>query len=223
LSLLEPNADTARQRLRQALQRAPLFADLDAAAMAAVERQLTPLVLPGGTPLFHSGEPSDAVYIVASGCLGVFRHDEDTDDQDGPHLIAEITPGNIVGEMSLLSHSPRTRSVAALRDSEVWRLSRSSFDALTAHHPERCADAQRGAAQRHGADRAAASRAPSRPAGRLSCTGGALRGAAVGALGRLGDRCRCWAQVAARGAGMVCALRDGQRLVLYRADPTLSP
>ena len=50
--------------------------------------------------------------------------------------MAEIPPGNIVGEMSLLSHSQRTRSVAALRDSEVWRLARGSFDKLTAHHPE---------------------------------------------------------------------------------------
>jgi NTE family protein len=38
--------------------------------------------------------------------------------------------------MSLLSHSQRTRSVAALRDSEVWRLARGSFDKLTALHPE---------------------------------------------------------------------------------------
>src|SRR5260370_38247019 len=50
--------------------------------------------------------------------------------------MAEIPPGNIVGEMSLLSHSQRTRSVAALRDSEVWRLARASFDRLTAPHPE---------------------------------------------------------------------------------------
>ncbi|MGL1400188.1 Crp/Fnr family transcriptional regulator, partial [Vibrio parahaemolyticus] len=48
----------------------------------------------------------------------------------------EIPPGNIVGEMSLLSHSQRTRSVAALRDSEVWRLPRNSFDKLTSRHPE---------------------------------------------------------------------------------------
>ena len=136
MSIVEPNEDSARLRLRRALQRAPLFADLDTPSMAAVERELTPLVLPGGTPLFHQGEPADAVYLVASGCLGVFRHDEDDAAEGGPALIAEIPPGNIVGEMSLLSHSQRTRSVAALRDSEVWRLSQESFDALTGHHPE---------------------------------------------------------------------------------------
>src|SRR6185312_11787031 len=95
VSLVEPNQDSARLRLRQALLRAPLFSDLDSASMAAIERELTPLALP-----------------------------------------AEITPGNIVGEMSLLSHGKRTRSVAALRDSEVWRLAQASFDNLTTHHPE---------------------------------------------------------------------------------------
>ena len=136
MSIVEPNEDSARLRLRQALQRAPLFADLDSRSMAAVERELTPLVLPGGAPLFRQGEPADAVYLVTSGCLGVFRHDDDDAAEGGPALIAEITPGNIVGEMSLLSHSQRTRSVAALRDSEVWRLAQESFDTLTAHHPE---------------------------------------------------------------------------------------
>src|SRR6185436_9919386 len=103
--------------------------------MAAIERELELFVLPGGAPLFHQGENADAVFVVASGCLGVFRHDDD-DPPGDPGLIAEITPGNIVGEMSLLSHTMRTRSVAALRDSEVWRLTRASFDSLTTHHPE---------------------------------------------------------------------------------------
>jgi CRP-like cAMP-binding protein len=110
MSLVEPNEVSARLRLRRALQLAPLFADLDTPSMVAVERELTPLVLPGGAPLFHQGEPADAVYLVTSGCLGVFRHDEDDVAEGGPALIAEIPPGNIVGEMSLVSHSPRTRS-----------------------------------------------------------------------------------------------------------------
>src|SRR5690349_11619209 len=136
MSIVTPGENPARERLHKALQRAPLFADLEAHSMAAIERELTPLVLPGGAPLFHQGEPADAVYVVASGCLGVFRHDDDDVTEGGPALLAEITPGNIVGEMSLLSHGKRTRSVAALRDSEVWRLAQASFDSLTNHHPE---------------------------------------------------------------------------------------
>src|SRR5262249_12404999 len=96
MSLVEPNQDSARLRLRQGLLRAPALSDLDSRSMAAVERELTPLVLPGGTPLFHQGEPADAVYLVTSGCLGVFRHDDDDAVEGGPALIAEITPGHIV-------------------------------------------------------------------------------------------------------------------------------
>ncbi len=135
MSIVAPGEDSARLRLRKALHQAPLFADLDPQSLAAVERELSLHVLPGGAPLFRQGEPADAVYVVASGCLGVFRH-EDEDSIEAPILIAEVPPGNIVGEMSLLSHSQRTRSVAALRDSEVWRLPRASFDKLTAQHPE---------------------------------------------------------------------------------------
>src|SRR4051794_34904392 len=109
MSIVEPDQDSARLRLRRALLLAPLFAELDTRSMAAIERELVPVRLPGGAPLFHQGEAADAVYLVTSGCLGVFRHDDVA--EGGPALIAEITPGNIVGEMSLLSHGKRTRSV----------------------------------------------------------------------------------------------------------------
>jgi len=135
VSVVAESASAARHRLRRVLKDTPLFRDLDKEGLEAVERELTLMVLPGGAPLFHPGEPADSVYVVTSGCLGVFRRDED-DPAEEPILIAEVPPANLVGEMSLLSHGKRTRSVAALRDSEVWRLAQSSFNALTKHHPE---------------------------------------------------------------------------------------
>jgi len=135
LSEVSDDEDSARLRLRQALHRAPLFADLDTASMMAVEHELTPLVLPGGTPLFHQGDVADAVYVVASGCLGVFRHD-DVESPDGPALIAEITPGNIVGEMSLLTRKPATATVTAQGNAIVLRLPRESFQELVLTHPQ---------------------------------------------------------------------------------------
>jgi NTE family protein len=135
VSVAAPPVTAARQRLRRVLQDTPMFRDLDKEGREAVEHELTLVVLPGGAPLFHPGEAADAVYVVSSGCLGVFRYEEDDAAAD-PILIAEVPPGNLVGEMSLLSHGKRTRSVAALRDSEVWRLAQTSFNALTQHHPE---------------------------------------------------------------------------------------
>lgn len=227
MSLVEPNEDSARLRLRQALLRAPLFANLDTASMSAVERELTLLVLPGGAPLFHQGEPADAVYLVSSGCLGVFRHDDDDSIEGGPTLIAEITPGNIVGEMSLLSHTKRTRSVAALRDSEVWRLSRTSFDKLTSHHPEVLPSLMRNVAARNAMGPSKRPRQPRTfallpagsnvPAGRFSVL-------LEAALGRIGGQVQVLDQDSLHEEpGWFARCEMDNAFVLYRADPGLTP
>jgi len=227
MSLVEPSTDSARLRLRRALLRAPLFSDLDSVSMNAVEGQLTPLVLPGGTPLFRQGEPADAVYVVASGCLGVFRHDDEDAAEGGPALIAEITPGNIVGEMSLLSHGQRTRSVAALRDSEVWRLSQDSFDTLTTHHPEVLPALMRSVAVRNVMAPAKRRRqprtfallpaGPNVPSGRFSVL-------LEGALGRIGGQVQVLGQNSLReDPEWFARCEMDSAYVLYRADPALTP
>lgn len=226
MSLAAPSEDTARLRLRKVLQRAPLFADLDPTGLAAVERELTLLVLPGGAPLFRQGEPADAVYVVASGCLGVFRHEEEGESAE-PILIAEVPPGDLVGEMSLLSHGKRTRSVAALRDSEVWRLAQTSFNALTAQHPEVLPALMRSVVARNALETGKRRRQPRTfailpsgpdvPAARFAVM-------LADALGRIGD------QVQMLGPESVdrepewfsrCEMESS--FVLYRADPTLTP
>jgi len=225
VSIVAPSEDASRLRLRRALQHAPLFADLDTRSLMAVERQLALLVLPGGTPLFRQGEAADAVYLVASGCLGVFRHEEGEGEE--PILIAEITPGNIVGEMSLLSESERTRSVAALRDSEVWRLSRSNFDALTAQHHEVLPTLMRYIAARNATPPSKRRRQPRTfailpagpdvPAARFAVL-------LAGALGRIGNQVQ---MLGSESLGQEpewfarCEMESS--FVLYRADPTLTP
>ena len=227
MTLVETSEDSARLRLRRALQRAPLFADLDTSSMIAIERELMPLTLPGGTPLFHRGEPSDAVYVVTSGCLGVFRHGEDDAAEGGPVLVAEITPGNIVGEMALLSQSLHTRSVAALRDSEVWRLSKESFDALTGHHPEVLPALMRNVAVRNAMPPTKRRRQPRTfallPAG-ADVPSGRFSVMLEAALGRIGGQVQVLGQGSLREEPEWFARCEmDSAFVLYRADPALTP
>jgi len=225
VSIVASSEDASRLRLRRALQHAPLFADLDTKSLMAVEHQLTLLVLPGGAPLFRQGEAADAVYLVASGCLGVFRHEDGEGEE--PILIAEITPGNIVGEMSLLSESERTRSVAALRDSEVWRLARADFDTLTALHHEVLPALMRYVAARNAVPPGKRRRQPRTfailpsgpdvPAARFAVL-------LAGALGQIGNQVQL---LGAESLGQEpewfarCEMESS--FVLYRADPTLTP
>lgn len=226
MTITMPHEDSALLRLRQALRRAPLFADLDSKALGAVEEELVMTVLPGGTPLFRQGEPADAVYVVASGCLGVFRHDEG-DGTEEPDLIAELTPGNIVGEMSLLSHTKRTRSVAALRDSEVWRLSQASFDSLTAQHPEVLPAMMRNVAVRNAMGPSKRRRQPRTfallPAG-PDVPSARFAVMLSNALGRIGDEVQMLGPDSlSEEPEWFAQCEMNSSFVLYRADATLTP
>lgn len=223
MNIVAPSEDSARLRLRRALLRAPLFADLDSRSMTAIEHELSLQVLPGGAPLFRQGEPADAVYVVTSGCLGVFRH-EDEESVEEPILMAEIPPGNIVGEMSLLSHGQRTRSVAALRDSEVWRLARSSFDKLTSLHPEVLPALMRNVAARNAMGPTKRRRQPRTfailpagpdvPAARFAVL-------LAEALGRIGSQVQMLGPDSAdQEPEWFARCETESSFVLYRADPT---
>jgi NTE family protein len=110
------------------LEASPIFSGLDRATLVAIGAALDWIALPGGAPLFEAGEPSDALYLVLSGCLGAYAGDP-------PQLLARIPAGETVGEMGVLSGRPRSATVRAIRDSDVARLPREAFDRIVATNP----------------------------------------------------------------------------------------
>lgn len=76
--------------------------------------------LSAGAILFGAGDVATHLYLVREGLLGVF----DTVRSEDPRLVAFVRRGDTLGEMALLTGTPRTRSVVALRDCVV--------DAITA-------------------------------------------------------------------------------------------
>ncbi|MEE2567251.1 patatin-like phospholipase family protein [Hyphobacterium marinum] len=107
------------------------FDHVGKAALAAVEDEVEWFCLPAGSLLFAENDPADAFYLVRSGALAAFR-----DGAMGrPNLIGYIRAGEPVGEMSLLEERPHSASVYAMRDSEIVRLPKASFERLTDKHP----------------------------------------------------------------------------------------
>jgi NTE family protein len=119
-----------RSDLRIVLSGLPLFNGLDEEILRAVATEVEWLSLPGGATLFSAAEPSDAMYVVLSGCLGVFAAGE------RKHVLGRVLAGGTVGEMGLISGRARSGSVIALRDSELARLSLEAFDRVVRQHPE---------------------------------------------------------------------------------------
>jgi NTE family protein len=110
----------------------PLFKGLDYAFLREVAQASQWLSLPGGATLFSAGDSADALYVVLSGCLGVFSPAE----RRNRGLVGRVAAGGTVGEMGLISGRPRTAHVVALRDTELARLSSESFNKLFRQHPE---------------------------------------------------------------------------------------
>ncbi len=89
--------------------------------------------LPGGSRLFSAGDDSDHLYLLRSGRLGAFRHDQDHDELS---LIGIIRPGEPVGEMSLVAGTQHTSTVMALRDSDLLAMPRQDFLDAMESRPE---------------------------------------------------------------------------------------
>jgi CRP-like cAMP-binding protein len=82
--------------------------------------------------LFLPGDASDGCYRVDEGLLKVSV----IAAAGGERILAILGPGAIVGELSMLDGTPRSASVAALRDSKLCFISSAAFEAFADAHPE---------------------------------------------------------------------------------------
>jgi len=98
--------------------------DLDELSLSAFGAGLKRIFLPGGQILFRENEVADSLYIVISGCLGVVVRGNDGHDV----LVARIPAGETVGEMGFLDDGIRSATVEALRDTELLKFDKASYE-----------------------------------------------------------------------------------------------
>lgn len=113
------------------LKRVPLFAQLGDEMLAALAPHLHRRTFRRGTILFHKDQAGDALYIVESGRVRIFRPEEGGKELD----IDQKGPGDVFGEMAVLDGQPRSASVEALDETVVFTLSREEFQRALAAAP----------------------------------------------------------------------------------------
>jgi CRP-like cAMP-binding protein len=116
-------ADDAKQGL---LRSVSLFAGLGQRELEEVERLADTVDLPAGTVLMRQGASGHEMFVIASGSVRV--------DQDGREL-AQLGPGDVVGEIALLSEGPRTATVTTLEPTTVFVLAHREFHTLMDSSP----------------------------------------------------------------------------------------
>jgi NTE family protein len=113
----------------QFLARVPLLAGLSAPMRESLARRARVVRVAAGEFLFREGAAGDAMYVVRAGRLRLFQGDE----ADGAR---ELGRGSALGELSLLTSSPRSASVRAARHSELVAIDRDHFQQLLQDAPE---------------------------------------------------------------------------------------
>ena len=106
------------------VDRVPMFAPLSLAAKERVAANLVPLSVRAGELVIRAGDAGDRFYIVRDGEFDI--------DASGSHTTAR--QADYFGEIALLRDVPRTATVTALVDSELYALLRDDFlEAVTGH------------------------------------------------------------------------------------------
>jgi len=131
--------ETLKQRLStnpleyaRLLRDVDIFSGLDRVSLSKLSAQLQPEVYSAGTVIFRQGDTGNALYVLASGNVGVYLSSSEPESQT---LLKILQPGEPFGEMALLNSAPRTATIVAESDCEVLRLDRSGFLSLVKEQP----------------------------------------------------------------------------------------
>lgn len=85
-----------------------------------------------GHVIFREGDEADSFYIVINGRL---RAIAEHDDNNGVQVLGEYGQGDSVGELDVITRSPRRKTLHAIRDSELAKMPMTLFNAISVRHP----------------------------------------------------------------------------------------
>lgn len=98
------------------LDDATFFSGLPVEAMQALADRGVTKVFPKGAVMIRQGDIGETMHVILDGRARVQREHPTL---DGPVLLADLGPGEVVGEMGLLDHQPRSATVLALEETHT--------------------------------------------------------------------------------------------------------
>ena len=107
------------------LRKSPLFQGLSDEELQQLMDMAEPVSMRAGECLIRQGDAGDSAYVLTKGEFEIQK-------QSGQSLIKidMRNPGDVVGEMALLSRTTRSASVIARTDGEVCRIPQEAFEKL---------------------------------------------------------------------------------------------
>jgi CRP-like cAMP-binding protein len=108
-----------------------MFRAFDAAERAELAAKMRERELTADEVVMRQGEDGDCLHVLAEGVLEVVMA------RDGmPPIRDRIAPGEVFGEMSLLTGQQRSATVTAVLDSLIYEIHRADLDPILHRRPE---------------------------------------------------------------------------------------
>jgi CRP-like cAMP-binding protein len=109
------------------LRGAPLFAELSDESLERIKETVSEFHAPAGAVLTHPGSEGQGLYIICDGTVAV--------ETRGAGTI-ELGPGESVGELSLLTPTPRSARVSAKTAVHALAIDRGDFARVLESEPQ---------------------------------------------------------------------------------------
>ena len=110
---------------------AALFLGLSEHELRALSAHATIQTFPKHAVIVNEGDQTDSIFIIRSGRVKVFLHNE-----EGREVVLNVHgPGEYFGEM-VLDEGPRSASVVTLETSKFFIISKHEFTRFLAAHPD---------------------------------------------------------------------------------------
>lgn len=115
----------------KSLQALPMFKGVDGTKLKLLAFASDRLTFLANERMFSQGDISDSAYVILNGRVNVVL-----ESGENAIKIAEIPRGSIVGEMGVLSGSPRSATIVAAEPTEALRIGKDVFFDLLQEFPQ---------------------------------------------------------------------------------------
>lgn len=113
------------QALVDFFRRVTLFRSLDDGDLNEMLRAIRPMEVAAGELIFRQDEAGDAAYVIQTGRVEILV------GRDAREVkVAELSAGDVLGELALLDGSPRSATARAVTDVSLFRIDQGEFDFL---------------------------------------------------------------------------------------------
>jgi hypothetical protein len=114
------------------LRRVPLFSSLPATDLKQIAAVMGESLFTNGETIVTEGEPGDEMFIIVSGEVRVLMAAQDGSDKE----IVRRKPGEVVGEMAIISQEPRMATLVAAGEVRTLSIDRRQFEGILRMRPD---------------------------------------------------------------------------------------